>query len=142
LICQKGIDDLAQHYLSKNGITVTQKPWGSLQTGQIMSSSRACSTGMRTLSNPVFPMMISDMAGAQISINVGAKGANICSTSACSSGSDAIGNAYEILKRGDALAIVAGGAEAVITPIGVAGFNAARALSTRNDNPQTVFPSV
>ena len=84
----------------------------------------------------LIPMMISDMAGAQISINIGAKGANICSTSACSSGSDAIGNAYEIIKRGDALAIVAGGAEAVITPIGVAGFNAARALSTRNDNPK------
>jgi 3-oxoacyl-[acyl-carrier-protein] synthase II len=84
----------------------------------------------------LIPMMISDMAGAQISINIGAKGANICSTSACSSGSDAIGNAYEILKRGDGIAIITGGAEAVINPIGVAGFNAARALSTRNDNPK------
>ena len=84
----------------------------------------------------LIPMMISDMAGAQISINIGAKGANVCSTSACSSGSDAIGNAYEILKRGDGVAIVTGGAEAVITPIGVAGFNAARALSTRNDDPK------
>ncbi len=84
----------------------------------------------------LIPMMISDMAGAQISINIGAKGANICSTSACSSGSDAIGNAYEILKRGDGVAIITGGAEAVINPIGVAGFNAARALSTRNDNPR------
>lgn len=85
----------------------------------------------------LIPMMISDMAGAQISINIGAKGANVCSTSACSSGSDAIGNAYEILKRGDGVAIVTGGAEAVINPIGVAGFNAARALSTRNDDPKT-----
>ena len=85
----------------------------------------------------LIPMMISDMAGAQISINIGAKGANVCSTSACSSGSDAIGNAYEILKRGDGVAIITGGAEAVITPIGVAGFNAARALSTRNDDPKT-----
>jgi 3-oxoacyl-[acyl-carrier-protein] synthase II len=85
----------------------------------------------------LIPMMISDMAGAQISINIGAKGANVCSTSACSSGSDAIGNAYEILKRGDGVAIVTGGAEAVVTPIGVAGFNAARALSTRNDDPKT-----
>ena len=84
----------------------------------------------------LIPMMISDMAGAQISINIGAKGANVCSTSACSSGSDAIGNAYEILKRGDGVAIVTGGAEAVVTPIGVAGFNAARALSTRNDDPK------
>jgi 3-oxoacyl-[acyl-carrier-protein] synthase II len=85
----------------------------------------------------LIPMMISDMAGAQISINIGAKGANVCSTSACSSGSDAIGNAYEILKRGDGVAIITGGAEAVITPIGVAGFNAARTLSTRNDDPKT-----
>ena len=84
----------------------------------------------------LIPMMISDMAGAQISINIGAKGANVCSTSACSSGSDAIGNAYEILKRGDGVAIISGGAEAVITPIGIAGFNAARALSTRNDDPK------
>lgn len=84
----------------------------------------------------LIPMMISDMAGAQISINIGAKGANVCSTSACSSGSDAIGNAYEILKRGDGVAIVTGGAEAVINPIGIAGFNAARALSTLNHNPR------
>jgi 3-oxoacyl-[acyl-carrier-protein] synthase II len=84
----------------------------------------------------LIPMMISDMAGAQISINIGAKGMNVCSTSACSSGSDAIGNAYEMLKRGDGVAVVTGGAEAVVTPIGVAGFNAARALSTRNDDPR------
>jgi len=83
----------------------------------------------------LIPMMISDMAGAQISIDIGAKGANVCSTSACSSGTDAIGNAYEILKRGDGVAIITGGAEAVVTPIGVAGFNAARTLSTRNDDP-------
>ncbi|MDD5287851.1 MAG: beta-ketoacyl-ACP synthase II [Dehalococcoidales bacterium] len=83
----------------------------------------------------LIPMMISDMASAQISINLGVKGPNFCPTSACSSGSDAIGTAYEIIKRGDGIAMLAGGAEAVITPIGVAGFNAARALSTRNDNP-------
>jgi len=84
----------------------------------------------------LIPMMISDMAGAQISIDIGAKGANVCSTSACSSGTDAVGNAYEILKRGDGVAIITGGAEAVVTPIGVAGFNAARTLSTRNDDPK------
>jgi 3-oxoacyl-[acyl-carrier-protein] synthase II len=84
----------------------------------------------------LIPMMIADMAGAQISINIGAKGANICSTSACSSSSDAIGAAYEMLKRGDGVAMITGGAEAIVNPIGVAGFNAARALSTRNDNPK------
>jgi 3-oxoacyl-[acyl-carrier-protein] synthase II len=82
------------------------------------------------------PMMISDNASAQVSITLGVRGANFCSTSACASGSDAIGTAYEIIKRGDAVAMVAGGSEAVITPIGIAGFNAARAISTRNDDPQ------
>ena len=82
------------------------------------------------------PMMITDMASSQISILLGARGPNFCPTSACSSGSDAIGTAYEIIKRGDAIAMLAGGSEAVITPIGVAGFNANRAISTRNDAPQ------
>jgi len=82
------------------------------------------------------PMMIADMAAAQTSINLGIKGPNFCATSACSSGSDAIGTAADIIKRGDAVAMLAGGSEAVITPIGIAAFNAARALSTRNDDPQ------
>lgn len=82
------------------------------------------------------PMMIADMASAQVSITLGAGGPNFCPTSACSSGSDAIGTAYEIVKRGDARAMLAGGSEAVITPIGVAGFSANRALSTRNEAPQ------
>ncbi len=82
------------------------------------------------------PMMIADMAAAQTSITLGIKGPNFCTTSACSSGSDAIGTAADIIKRGDAVAMLAGGSEAVITPIGIAAFNAARALSTRNDDPQ------
>jgi len=82
------------------------------------------------------PMMIADMASAQTSITLGIKGPNFCATSACSSGSDAIGTAMDIIKRGDAVAMLAGGTEAVITPIGIAGFNAARAISTRNDDPQ------
>jgi 3-oxoacyl-[acyl-carrier-protein] synthase II len=82
------------------------------------------------------PMMITDMASGQISILLGPKGPNFCPTSACSSGSDAIGTAYEIIKRGDAVAMLAGGTEAVITPITIAGFNANRAISTRNAAPQ------
>lgn len=82
------------------------------------------------------PMMIADMASAQVSITLGAKGPNFCPTSACSSGSDAVGTAYEIVKRGDADVMLGGGAESIITPIGVAGFAANRALSTRNDAPQ------
>ena len=82
------------------------------------------------------PMMISDMASAQVSITLGARGPNFCPTSACSSGSDAIGTAYEIVKRGDARVMLAGGTESIITPIGVAGFMANRALSSNNDPPQ------
>jgi len=85
----------------------------------------------------LIPMMITDMASAQLSIAIGVKGPNFCPTSACSSGSDAIGTAYEIIKRGDAVAMLAGGTDAIITPIGIAGFNACRALSTRNDSPQS-----
>ncbi len=83
------------------------------------------------------PMMIADMAAAQVSITVGMRGPNFCTTSACSSGSDAVGEAYELIKRGDCKVMLGGGAEAVITPVGVAGFNSARALSTRNDSPKT-----
>ncbi|MBI4299554.1 MAG: beta-ketoacyl-ACP synthase II [Chloroflexi bacterium] len=82
------------------------------------------------------PMMITDMASGQVSILLGAKGPNWCTTSACSSGADAIGEAYEIIRRGDAPGVITGGSEAPITPIAVAAFNAARALSTRNDAPQ------
>ena len=82
------------------------------------------------------PMMISDMAAAQISIALGIKGINLCITSACSSSSDAIGMAYEIIKRDDAQAAIAGGSESIINPIGITAFNALRAISTRNDEPQ------
>jgi 3-oxoacyl-[acyl-carrier-protein] synthase II len=84
----------------------------------------------------LIPMMIPDMAAGQVSIMLGAKGPNFCTASACASGSDAIGEAYEIIKRGETTVMVAGGAESVITPIAVAGFNSARALSTRNNEPK------
>jgi len=82
------------------------------------------------------PMMISDMAAAQVSITLGVKGLNLCTTSACSSSSDAIGVAYELIKRGDTQAALAGGSEAIINPVGITAFNALRAISTRNDKPQ------
>ncbi len=83
------------------------------------------------------PMMISDMAAAQVSIALGIKGPNLCVTSACSSGSDAIGAAYELIKYGDAQAAITGGSEAIINELGVATFSALKAISTRNDSPQT-----
>jgi len=82
------------------------------------------------------PMMISDIAAAQVSIALRVKGPNMCMTSACSSGSDAIGAAYEYIKHGDAQVMIAGGAEAIINPLGITAFNALKALSTRNDPPQ------
>ncbi len=82
------------------------------------------------------PMMIADMAAAQVSISLGVKGPNMCTTSACSSSADAIGVAYELIKRGDVQAAIVGGSEAIINPIGIAAFNALRAISTRNDAPQ------
>jgi 3-oxoacyl-[acyl-carrier-protein] synthase II len=82
------------------------------------------------------PMMISDMAAAQVSITLGIKGLNLCTTSACSSSADALGVAYELLRRGDAEAALAGGAEAIVNPLGITAFNALKAISTRNEEPQ------
>lgn len=84
----------------------------------------------------LIPMMISDMASGQVSMALGAKGVNFCTTSACASGSDAIGVACELIRQGHAKVMVTGGSEASITPIGIAAFHSARALSTQNGNPK------
>src|SRR5262245_45507474 len=87
--------------------------------------------------SPFFiPMMIVDMAAGQISIQFGLKGPNFATVSACASGAHAIGEALRLLRAGDADVIVAGGSESTITPMAMAGFGSARALSTRNDDPQ------
>ncbi len=87
--------------------------------------------------SPFFiPMMISDMAAGQVSIQFGLKGPNFCTVSACASGAHALGEALRLLRAGDADVIIAGGAEATISPMAVAGFNSSRALSLRNDDPQ------
>jgi 3-oxoacyl-[acyl-carrier-protein] synthase II len=84
----------------------------------------------------LIPMMMANVAAAQVSIALGVKGPNLCTTSACSSSSDAIGVAYETVKRGDAQVMITGGSEAIINPIGVGAFNAMKAISTRNNEPQ------
>ncbi|MGH7731489.1 MAG: beta-ketoacyl synthase N-terminal-like domain-containing protein, partial [Candidatus Eiseniibacteriota bacterium] len=87
--------------------------------------------------SPFFiPMMIVDMAAGQVSIQYGLKGPNYATVSACASGAHAIGEALRLLRAGDADVILAGGSEATITPMALAGFGNARALSTRNDDPQ------
>jgi len=92
--------------------------------------------GPHRISPLLVPMMIADAAAGHVSIMLGAKGMNFCATSACSSGADAVGEACEIIKRGDVQVMIAGGAEAPLTPISIAGFNAAGALSVRNDAPE------
>ncbi|HEY3217289.1 MAG TPA: beta-ketoacyl-ACP synthase II, partial [Candidatus Eisenbacteria bacterium] len=87
--------------------------------------------------SPFFiPMMIVDMAAGQISIQFGLQGPNFATVSACASGAHALGEALRLLRAGDADAIIAGGSEATITPMALAGFGSARALSTRNDDPK------
>ena len=83
------------------------------------------------------PMMLPDMASGQVSILTGAKGANYSTISACASGTDSIGMAFEAIRRGDVDVVIAGAAEAAICPVGVAGFSACQALSKRNDDPRT-----
>ncbi|MDH5201957.1 MAG: beta-ketoacyl-ACP synthase II [Nitrospirota bacterium] len=92
--------------------------------------------GPRKISPFFIPMLIINLASGQVSIKFGAKGPNSAITTACATGSHAIGDAFKIIQRGDADAMVAGGTEAVITPLGVGGFNAMKALSTRNNEPE------
>jgi 3-oxoacyl-[acyl-carrier-protein] synthase II len=83
----------------------------------------------------MIPMMIANMAAGLTAIHTGAKGPNSCSVTACAAGSNAIGDAFRFIQRGYAQAMICGGTEAAVTPLSVAGFAAARALSTRNDDP-------
>jgi 3-oxoacyl-[acyl-carrier-protein] synthase II len=92
--------------------------------------------GVSRISPFFIPMMICDMASGQVSIRFGLAGPNSCVVTACATGTNAIGDAAAIIRRGDADVMLAGGAEAAITPMGVGGFAACRALSTRNDEPE------
>ena len=85
----------------------------------------------------VVPGMITNMAAGQVSIRHGMRGPSYCTTSACASSAHAIGEAFETIKRGWAKAIVAGGSEAPIVPVGIAAFVNARAISTHNEEPAT-----
>ena len=92
--------------------------------------------GPKRVSPFLVPMMLGDMASGQVSMMIGAKGPNFSTVSACATGADSIGEALEMIRRGRADVIVAGGTEAAVCPIGIAGFNSCMALSTRNDDPQ------
>jgi 3-oxoacyl-[acyl-carrier-protein] synthase II len=91
--------------------------------------------GPRKISPFFIPSAIINLAAGQVSIRFGAKGPNSATCTACSASAHAIGDAYEIIRRADADVMIAGGSEAAITPMGIGGFGALRALSTRNDEP-------
>ena len=91
--------------------------------------------GPRKISPFFIPAAIVNLAAGQVSIRHGAKGPNEATATACTTSAHSIGDAYRIIERGDADVMIAGGAEAAITPMGVGGFAAMRALSTRNDDP-------
>jgi 3-oxoacyl-[acyl-carrier-protein] synthase II len=92
--------------------------------------------GPRKISPFFIPSAIINLAAGQVSIRFGAKGPNSATCTACSASAHAIGDAFEIIRRGAADVMIAGGSEAAITPMGIGGFGALRALSTRNDEPQ------
>jgi 3-oxoacyl-[acyl-carrier-protein] synthase II len=92
--------------------------------------------GPRKISPFFIPSAIINLASGQVSIRFGAKGPNSATCTACSASAHAIGDAFEIIRRNDADVMIAGGSEAAITPMGVGGFGAMRALSTRNDDPE------
>lgn len=91
--------------------------------------------GYKKISPFFIPMLIINLAPGQISIKYGAKGPNVSSVSACATGTHSIGDAFRMIERGDADAMIAGGTESTITPLAVSGFNVMKALSTRNDDP-------
>ena len=110
---------------------------GGMSTFEEETSNYALHKEMGPRYNPFFiPKMIADICAGQISIMYGFHGPNYVTSSACASSSNAIADAFNLIRLGKANAIVTGGAEAAIFPCGVGGFNAMHALSTRNDEPQ------
>jgi 3-oxoacyl-[acyl-carrier-protein] synthase II len=92
--------------------------------------------GYRKISPFFIPMSIINLAAGQISIKLGAKGPNVAPVSACATGTHAIGDAFRMIQRGDADAIVSGGTESTVCPLGIGGFSVMKALSTLNEDPQ------
>jgi 3-oxoacyl-[acyl-carrier-protein] synthase II len=109
--------------------------------GGIETAERELNTlatrGPQRVSPFFIPMYLADMASGYVAIELGAKGPNLATLSACASAAHAIGEGTEMIRRGAADVILAGGSEAAVTPGSVAGFNALKALSTRNDEPET-----
>ena len=107
---------------------------GGLRTMEVQNEN-LLTKGPRKVSPFTIPMMISNMAAGLTAIHTGAKGPNSCTVTACAAGSHAIGDAFRIVQGGYADAMICGGAEAAVTPLSFAGFCSAKAVSTRNDDP-------
>ena len=108
---------------------------GGLQTIEDFHTT-LMTKGPERVSPFYIPMLIANMAPGQIAIEYGAKGPNLSVQTACAAGNHAIGDSFKLIQRGAAKAMICGGVEAVVTPLAVSGFNAMRALSTRNDEPE------
>lgn len=132
--------------MSDSGLVVNDK--NSHRVGVVVGSgiggldtleqqhTRLLEKGVDKVSPFLIPMMISNMAAAHVSIICGAKGPVSTTTTACAAGSNAIGDAFEIVKRGMADAMISGGSEAAITMMGMSGFSNMNAMSSRNDDPR------
>lgn len=107
---------------------------GGMQTWE-KQHTQLITKGPNRVSPYLIPMLISDMASGMVSIELGARGPNMCIVTACASGGNAIGEAAEMIRRGAATAMITGGTEATITPLAIAGFASMKALSFRNDEP-------
>jgi len=135
----------AECAMKQSGLTIT--PELSERTGVFIGSGIGGFTiierehlnflegGPRKISPFFIPSSIINLAAGQVSIRIGARGPNSAPCTACSSGAHAVGDAFRVIARGDADVMVAGGSEAAVTPMGVGGFAAMRALSTRNEEP-------
>ncbi len=126
-------EDLSQARKDRIGV-VFGSGIGGLQTFQDQTRIHL-DRGPRRISPFFIPMMIPDIASGHISMKYGFRGPNYCIVSACATGNNNIGDAYMLIRQGQADAILSGGSEASVTELGVGGFNALRALSTRNDDP-------
>jgi 3-oxoacyl-[acyl-carrier-protein] synthase II len=136
----------SQFAMEDSGLVVT--PGNAAQIGVFIGSgiggfatierehSALLDGGPRKISPFFIPATIINLASGQVSIRFGAKGPNLATCTACSASAHALGESFEIIKRGDADAMISGGSEAAITPMSVGGFASLRALSTRNDDPK------
>ena len=136
----------ARMAVSESGLEVTEENCGRVGviTGCGMGGlptitahhERVLEKGYRRLTPFFIPMVIPNMPSGHISMDIGSKGPNLTLTTACAAGTHAVGEAYRHVKYGMSDVIIAGGSEAVLCPLGINGFSAMKALSTRNDSPQ------